>query len=169
MANVPAKYLKDENGNIISPITCVESVTNPSNHGGELLSNTLLTYHNSEMSTGEVWIDGKIIYRNVVPINFGNPNITRVVDETNGVVAAFYQHNINSIDFIVEQRLVWYDSDDGGWFENMKNSELNFRYFVILDFVGKQNLKVLYGPTNYLSTWSSRISKMNLIVKYTKN
>lgn len=34
MANVPAKYLKDENGNIISPIVSTESIANPSQNGG---------------------------------------------------------------------------------------------------------------------------------------
>lgn len=135
--------------------------------GGGLLSNTLLRYHTSEISTGEIWIDGKIIYRKVIPINFSNP--VKNVQVNNSVMAAYYPHGLSSVSLILQQRLVWYDSNDGGWFQDIKNSEADYKYFVTVDFIGRINIKILYGPTDYFNSWSRRISKMNLIVEYIKN
>ena len=113
--------------------------------------NKILTYSTEEVIIGK-WIDGKPIYRKVVPVNFGISG-TRI--ET--------AHNISNLDFVIKQILIWYDTTDNGWFYSDKDKGIN-TYTVYINNVSSSNIVI--GQNSY--DWQTRTKNRYAILEYTK-
>lgn len=109
-------------------------------------------YSTTEVKTNKVWINGKPIYRTVVPVNFGNSGTTRIITA----------HNIANIDEITHYELRWYDTTDSCWYCNFK--DLGTQYYIYMGNVSKTNVMVFQNSYN----WQIRTRDRYCTIEYTK-
>ena len=111
----------------------------------------MLTYSTEEQIVGK-WIDGKPIYRKVVPLNtFSNNGETTT------------NHNIDNLEYVINYSIHWYDTQDGAWYSNFKDT--TGTYYIIFNGINSTVIKVksLGG-----AIWSSRCINRYAILEYTK-
>lgn len=111
------------------------------------------TYSTEETDTGKTWIDGKKIYRKVVPVNF--PTSSSTTAET--------AHNIINIEMITDYSLMWFDTDDHRWYKSFKDT--TGEYWIIMDGVSSQNIRI---KTSKPYAWQGRTSDRYATLEYTK-
>lgn len=91
--NVNIKYLKDENNNIVSPVTNTDAVFNSNGDNLSSLLENLNMYSTNEIQIG-TWVDGKPTYRTVVKVT---PTIS------NSEYSRYeFTHKISDIDVITK-------------------------------------------------------------------
>ena len=109
-------------------------------------------YSTTEVNTGKKWIDGKDIYRQVVPIDFPTTGTTKDVN-----------HNISNINEVTDYYLKWYDTLDSRWFVNFKDT--TGTYFIEINGVSTSKIYLKSGSSY---DWQSRTSNRYAIIEYTK-
>lgn len=71
--SIKQKYLKDENGEIFSPVVSADSVI----VGGGVSLTESFSYSTEEIKTGKFWIDGSPIYRKTYTGHTPNKNTSK--------------------------------------------------------------------------------------------
>ena len=107
------------------------------------------TYSTSEQVIG-TWINGKNIYRKVVPVT-----ITGVTP-----------HGISNMDVLVKYSLTWYDIVDNAWYDRLRLWEDNYGVAMEMN-VTNTDISIGTNRTNTID-WASRTSKAYAILEYTK-
>lgn len=115
-------------------------------------------YSTQETFTEKYWIDGKKIYRKVVPVNFGGTATT-----TENVPTT---HNIKDIDYITFHHLSWFDMQDNSWYANNKDAIEGAQFYINLDGVSATEIKVKCIPIGY--NWQDRTKNRYVTLEYTK-
>lgn len=106
-------------------------------------------YSTTEQVVGN-WINGKALYRKVIPVT-----ITGVTP-----------HGITNIDILVNYSLTWYDTVDNMWYDRMRLWEESYGIALEMN-IGSDNIHI--GSNRYNSIdWTSRTSKAYAILEYTK-
>ena len=109
-------------------------------------------YSRTELVTNKRWINGKPIYRAVIPVDFSTAHTSK---ET--------VHGLVNIEFIVSQKLIWYDTNDKAWFENNKDVGTS-DYMIGIDFVSNTVIKIKQNAYD----WQNRTRDRYCVIEYTK-
>lgn len=147
----------DDNMNEIKSVVnnnATETSTNTTN----ITTNTtkitnLQTYSTNETNTGQIWINGKPIYRKVVAVDFPTTTFTTIS----------YPHNISNIDMITDYHLIWYDTEDARWYNYFKDTTGTF---VQIDGISTTQIRIKSAGTSV--NWQTRTRNRYAIIEYTK-
>ena len=148
----------DDNMNEIKSVVnnnATETSTNTTN----ITTNTtkitnLQTYSTNETNTGQIWIDGKPIYRKVVAVDFPTTS-TPIIN---------YPHNISKIEMIIDYRLIWYDTFDSRWFNYFKDTTGTY-----IQIDGISNTQITIKSAGEAENWHGRTRNRYAIIEYTKS
>ena len=111
-------------------------------------------YSISEQVVG-TWINGKPIYRKVVPVTLPS-----------GTNATSTAHGISNMDILVNYSLNWYDTIDGTWYDRFRLWEESYGVALEMSIDGT-NINIFANKTNPVD-WTSRTSKAYATLEYTK-
>lgn len=127
------------------------------NEGGlfQIGSKNIFKYSTEETDTGFKWIDGKKLYRRVVPVTFEGSSDVKTT-----------AHGIANLEEVIDKTLKWYDNEDKTWYTNDKDAGSNATYFVKYNGVDNTNVKIMAMPANY--DWQSRTRARTITLIYTK-
>ena len=148
----------DDNMNEIKSVVnnnATETSTNTTN----ITTNTtkitnLQTYSTNETNTGQIWIDGKPIYRKVVAVDF----------PTTSTPTINYPHNISKIEMIIDYRLIWWDMEDARWFNYFKDTTGTY-----IQIDGISNTQIRIKSAGEAVNWQGRTRNRYAIIEYTKS
>ena len=106
-------------------------------------------YSTEEKIVG-TWIDGKNIYKKIVPV----------------VITGNTAHNIDNLDTLVNYDLMWYDDIDHVWYNRFRLWEESYGVAMEMNVTSKY---ISIGSNKYNSIdWTKRISRAFAILEYTK-
>lgn len=111
-------------------------------------------YSTSEIKTNEIWINGKSIYQKAVEVNFGTAGTTEIL----------VSHGISNIEYVTDQKLVWYDTVDKMWYQKDKDQGTS-QYHVNIYGVSATQIRIIQDSTQ---GWQGRTADRYAIIKYTK-
>lgn len=137
---------KDQYNSILSRLTALENNSNN--------TNTNENYSTEEQVVG-TWINGKPIYRKVVPVTLPS-----------GTSNTSTAHGISNMDTLVNYSLTWYDSLDGAWYDRFRLWEESYGIAIEMNINGT-NINIHANKTNTID-WTSRTSKAYATLEYTK-
>ena len=107
------------------------------------------SYSKEETKIG-TWIDGKPIYRKVVPV----------------VITGTTAHNIDNLDTLVNYDLMWYDDNDNVWYNRFRLWEQSYGVGLEMN-INSNDINI--GSNKYNSIdWTKRTSRGFAILEYTK-
>ena len=107
------------------------------------------SYSKEETKIG-TWIDGKPIYRKVVPV----------------VITGTTAHNIDNLDTLVNYDLMWYDDTDNVWYNRFRLWEQSYGVGLEIN-INSNDINI--GSNKYNSIdWTKRTSRGFAILEYTK-
>ena len=113
------------------------------------------TYSSTSEKIIGTWIDGKPVYRKVVPVTL--PAYNQPTSST---------HGIANMDVLVNFSLHWYDTSDGAWYDRFRLWEESYGIAMEMNVDGT-NVNINTNKTNSID-WTSRTSKAFAILEYTK-
>lgn len=148
----------DDNMNEIKSVVnnnATETSTNTTN----ITTNTtkitnLQTYSTNETNTGQIWIDGKPIYRKVVAVDFPTATVTTIN----------YPHNISNIAYVISVKLIWWDIEDARWYNYFKDTTGTY-----IQIDGISNTQIRIKAAGTAVDWHARTAGRYAIIEYTKS
>ena len=96
------------------------------------------------------WIDGKNIYRKVVPV----------------VITGSTPHGISNMDVLVNYSLTWYDTTDNAWYDRMRLWDDAYGIALEMD-INETNIEIGSSKYNTID-WNTRTTKAYAVLEYTK-